>query len=195
LIPFTEFGLWILSTSLAAAIGYVIAVEDSPLRYRALVAGMYLTQPIVRAWGRVFTRTEREKPEPVEAGEGWTGDRTQWLHRLENRLREKGLGVRIGGSHDRWDLEASLGFLVAMRVTVAVVWGWTPVKRCSLRLRLPTLLGVACLLPAGIILDVAWALPLLGGLAVLSAVEATALRRVTNASLEWTTPGPEASDA
>jgi hypothetical protein len=203
LIPFTPVGLWAAIAGLAVGIGYAVAVsiaahpsreEEQPLRYRALVAGMYLTQPIVRAWGRVFTRKEREKPSPVQAGEGWTGDRERWLLHLENGLRERGLGVRIGGTHDRWDLDTSLGFLVSARITVAVVWGWTPVKRRTLRVRLPAISGIAGLAPAAI-LGVPWALPLLGGVFALSAIEAIALRRVTNSALDSTTPGPEAIDA
>ena len=203
LVPFFRVGLWVAVGSIATAVGYAVAVaiaaqpgrtEEHPVKYRSLVAAMYLTQPIVRAWGRVFTRRQRAESLPVEPSGNWTGDRERWLANLENGLRERGLGVRIGEAHDGWDLDTSIGFLVAMRVTVAVVWGWIPVKRLRLRPRLPAVIGTALLAAAGV-LGMPWALPLLGGVAAVSAVEAIMLRRVTGSVLDSTTTGTGAVDA
>ncbi|MGH2755266.1 MAG: glycosyltransferase, partial [Actinomycetota bacterium] len=197
LIPLSRFGLWAAVASVTIAIGYTIAVavaaqpnrdEPHPLRYRALVASMYLIQPVVRAWGRLVTRREREKHRTVAADESWTGNRTQWLLNLENRLREKGMGVRIGGSHDKWDLDTSLGFLVAVRISVAVLWGWTPVCRTRLRLRPAGYLVVAF---AGLsaAFGYGWQSVVLGAALVLGLFETYALRRILTRAIGDTTHG------
>jgi glycosyltransferase involved in cell wall biosynthesis len=200
--PFTSVGRWIGVTSLMLTLAYWVSVtvaahpartEPHPLRYRALVGILYLTQPIVRAWGRVFYRESFQTPPQPLATAPWTGERIHWLRRLENGLRERGLSVRIGGPHDHWDLEASLGFAVAERVTVAIVWGWTPVSRSRMRLRAPAILGagVLCLAAA---LGSAWPFPLLGGLAALATIEGVIVRRRSAAVLKLTTDG-SAGDA
>ena len=148
-------GWWIAGASLVATVSYGVLVgiaahpvrgEPHPIRYRALVALMHLSQPLVRTWGRVVTRRSRSVPQNGGNG-GWTGERDHWLIQLEQRLSADGCAIRIGGPNDDWDFEASRGLFVASRVTLAVLWGWTPVSRIRIRMRRP-----------------AYVVPMLGGL-------------------------------
>ncbi|HWL66425.1 MAG TPA: glycosyltransferase [Actinomycetota bacterium] len=195
--PFTSVGRWIGVASMILTLAYWIAVtvaahptrtEPHPLRYRTLVGFFYLSQPIVRAWGRVFYRSSVEKRGKPPAPTLWTGERIHWLRRIENGLREKDLSVRIGGPHDHWDIETSFGLTVAQRLSVAVVWGWTPVSRSRMRLRAPAIVGTAalCVIAA---LGHLWPLVLLGAWAVVAVAETILVRRHTAAVLKATTDG------
>ncbi|HEU4480602.1 MAG TPA: glycosyltransferase, partial [Actinomycetota bacterium] len=203
LAPITAIGAGVAIASLTFMLAYAAAVtvaahpgrtEPHPFRYRGLVAFFYLTQPIIRAWGRVFYRKAKTTPPQPVAPTPWTGERVQWLNNLENGLRERGLSVRIGGPHDHWDVESSIGFTVAGRLTVAIVWGWTPVSRVRMRLRAPAIVGALVLAVAGAAGNL-WALPLLGGLLALGVIEAAIVRRRMEAVLQATTDGTDLGDA
>ncbi|MFM8237737.1 MAG: glycosyltransferase [Actinomycetota bacterium] len=99
-------------------------------RLRATVGWLHVAQPFVRTWGRL--RAPRHAAHAVTA-RPWWGDRAAWLLDLERMLRAEGLGVRIGGPTDEWDLDATAGPALRTRITLAVAWGWVP--RAKVRTR------------------------------------------------------------
>jgi GT2 family glycosyltransferase len=100
-------------------------------RRRAVTAMLHLLQPVARLVGRVsydLTPWRRRGlegfrwPLPVTAvlwSERWL-DASDWLHRLDGRLRARGANVCVGGVFDRWDLEVRDGPLGAARTLLAV---------------------------------------------------------------------------
>ena len=129
--------------------------EERPLSLRWLIAFLHVAQPLVRAWGRLRAPSIREAP---TTGAGWRGDRGHWLDCIERDLTARRCRVQIGGPHASWDLDASIGPLVACRLTTAVTWGWTPIFRRRFRLRPATYLlavGGSALLAAGNMLGAA----------------------------------------
>jgi hypothetical protein len=117
----------------AAAVARSVEVprdEPKPRRLRALVAFLHIAQPLARTWGRLHTRPHRKaRPRPR-----WTGDRAGWLRSLEREMRAAGCTVRVGGHHDRWDLEARAGPLLRGRITTGVAWNWALHLRIQHRL-------------------------------------------------------------
>lgn len=111
-------------------------------RLRATVGWLHVAQPFARTWGRL--RAPRHAAHAVTA-RPWWGDRTAWLLDLERILRAEGLGIRIGGPTDTWDLAATAGPALRTRVTLAVAWGWVPRASVRTRPRLPwwTLIAAA----------------------------------------------------
>ena len=120
--------------------------EPRPLAFRALVAWMHVAQPFVRTWTRL--RTE-PLPRRMEAPSGWTGERFDWLRRLQRTMEAAGCHVRAGGPHDAWDLEASVGPLLRARVATAVTWAWVPHHRVSWRSSPLAMVGALAALGAG----------------------------------------------
>ena len=126
-----------LVTVLLAAFSAAVAVsvhvphdEPQPSRLRALVAFLHLAQPLARTWGRLQARPHR----PPRSRPVWTGDRAAWVRSLERELRAGGCAVRVGGEHDHWDLEVSVGPLLRGRITTGVAWSWVLHLRTRQRL-------------------------------------------------------------
>jgi hypothetical protein len=160
--------------------------EPSPIRYRALVTFMHLAQPLVRAWGRLVTRTpEVHQRDNLQNG-GWKGDRSHWLNQLEQRLAAAGCSVRIGDPNAQWDFDVSRGLFISYRVTLAVLWGWTPVSKIRIRLRRSALIA---LVPSAVslVLGAGWQPVVLGAALVLGLFETVATRRVLKRALLATT--------
>src|SRR6266516_2868638 len=128
----------------AAAIALTLPVpwqEPHPGGLRVLVGLLHVAQPLARAWGRL--RGEAVEPglepgfEPLAWGDG-DGDgglRAAWLLDLYRDLCGRGCTVRLGGAYDWWDLEASIGPMLACRLATAVGWSWYPLRRLALRPR------------------------------------------------------------
>jgi O-antigen biosynthesis protein len=107
--------------------------EERRWKWRALVTCLHVTQPFARAWGRLRgPRLPTMAPPPPPS---WTGDRFMWLTALERDMAARRCSVRLGGPADAWDLQASRGPVLAVRVRTAVQWGWTPQVRTALVLR------------------------------------------------------------
>jgi glycosyltransferase involved in cell wall biosynthesis len=123
------------------------AAESRPLALRLLVAGLFVVQPVARAWGRL--RGDAPDPLPDHPPPSWSGDRASWLFEIERELIRRRCSVRSGGSDADWDLRASFGPLVQCRITTAVAWRWRPIHRCVYRPRMWVLPAVA--LPVGLI--------------------------------------------
>ena len=122
---------------LAFAAGFVVlqalhgaARASRSWRLRALTAGLYLTQPLARLWGRArfgltpWRRHARSRalPRPRTVSrwtEDWRSHET-WVGLLEAALLAHGLPTRRGGEFDRWDLEVRGGLLSKIRVRTAV---------------------------------------------------------------------------
>ena len=101
------------------------------LRLRALVAGLYLAQPVARLDGRVRhgltpwrIRGGRSLALPRRRSlEVWTehGEPPDaWVRRVEDALRSAGAAFHRGGDFDRWDLHVDGGLLGAARLRIAV---------------------------------------------------------------------------
>ena len=98
---------------------------------RALTTAMHVAQPIVRLAGRLDhglsplrRRCSRRYAWPRRRttdvwSEQWA-DPTEWLERLEQRLKVSCEAVSYGGHFDRWDLEARGGPFGTARVLAAV---------------------------------------------------------------------------
>jgi glycosyltransferase involved in cell wall biosynthesis len=152
---------------LSGVLGYALAVgmaarlepdEDQRLRLRALIGFLHVAQPLARTWGRVrSSRLRFSDATPPE----WRGDRAEWLGHLERVLRCRGLVVRVPDLHAPWDIQVVYGPFVRARITTAVVWGWQPQWRVTVRPRLSVLLLVATTaalatisLPAAVVIGV-----------------------------------------
>jgi GT2 family glycosyltransferase len=97
----------------------------------ALTTCMHLMQPLARLWGRLshgLTPWRRRGPRalawpwPGTAScwsEQWVAP-SQWLERLEERLRAQQAVVLRGGDYDAWDLLVRGGFLGGTRIQVTV---------------------------------------------------------------------------
>jgi hypothetical protein len=153
--------LWLTIPALVAiatilyAAGIALAIrpspsESRPLALRLLVAGLFVVQPVARAWGRL--RGDTLDPLPDHAPPSWSGDRATWLFELERELIRRRCTVHSGGSDADWDLRASFGPLVECRITTAVAWHWRPIQRCVYRPRMwavPAVAVPALLIAAG----------------------------------------------
>jgi glycosyltransferase involved in cell wall biosynthesis len=153
--------LWLTVPALVAiatflyAVGIALAVRPSPadsrpLALRLLVAGLFVVQPLARAWGRL--RGETPDPLPQHAPPSWSGDRAGWLFEMERELIRCRFSVRSGGSDADWDLRACLGPFVQCQITTAVAWHWRPIQRCVYRPRIwmvPAVAMPALLIAAG----------------------------------------------
>jgi O-antigen biosynthesis protein len=129
----------------AAAIGVASKPprgEPRPIAFRGLVAALHIVQPLARAWGRLSRRVHSDDRTHDEA---WSGNRSEWLRALELDLARRRCVVRTGNPIDQWDLEVTVGPMVAVRVNVAVTWSWNPVYRVSIRPRITALvlIGIA----------------------------------------------------
>jgi glycosyltransferase involved in cell wall biosynthesis len=174
---------WFVSVACLAALalyaGTVAATcvpsgtEPRPLAFRALVALLHVLQPVVRLWGRITGPSlPRRQTEPV----AWRGDRQAWLTSLVRELARGGAHVVAGRPTDRFDLSVTVGPSMVMRVTTAVVWGWTPTWAATLRPRVRLLVALGTATALGVWLDPRWAILVAAGL-VLATVEAVVLRR------------------
>ena len=126
----------------AAVIALTLPVprqEAHPMALRALVGLLHVVQPLARAWGRL--RGDAVEPglepgfEPLAWGDGDGDLRAAWLLDLYRDLCGRGCTVRLGGAYDWWDLEASIGPMLACRLATAVGWSWYPLRRLALRPR------------------------------------------------------------
>jgi hypothetical protein len=149
-----------------------------------------MAQPFARTWGRMRGKAAQAPPEPAA---GWTGDRTEWLRKLQRQLSLGRCRVRPGGPHDAYDLVVSIGPLVTCRLRTAIAWSWLPRQRTDFR---PTRIALA-VLTAGIAL-VPFELPV--GLTVIAlllagiALETSLLRRATMRALRSTTAGAQSNE-
>lgn len=195
-----QLSAWWLALSAgaaAASLTYAIAIAlaAKPPRgelrrwsWRALVTFLHVAQPLVRAWGRL--RGPGLPPMPPPPPPDWTGDRLAWLTALERELARRRCSVRFAGPADAWDVQASRTPVLAVRITTAVQWGWTPQARTSLVLR-PTRLTALLLLLALVVLSgipVAVAAPVA---AAAVAVETAFLLPAARRSIDRTTSGAQ----
>jgi hypothetical protein len=190
-------GWWLAaaSASLSAVYGVAIAAsarpsrgEPSPVRYRSLVAFTHVTQPLVRAWGRVVRKPARRPQARNGHDLEWSGDRFMWLSQVEQQLAASGCRVRVGGPHDRWDLEVSRGLFVAQKLTLAILWGWTPAHARRVRLRVGAWAAVAAV-GVAFALETPWAWVLMGAGLVAVVAEGMWLRSLVSKALRTTTAG------
>jgi GT2 family glycosyltransferase len=160
---------WLVAYAMAIAVGVRPAPdEEHPVALRSLVAVLHVAQPFVRTWGRL--RAAPADPLPPSEPD-WLGDRAAWLDELRRALAKAGRTVVPGGPHDPWDLAVSAGPFVRCRLTTAVAWSWTPLRRMTWRLRPAFVIALATAAAAAI------AFPILGTLAV-AAVFLVAVREV-----------------
>jgi glycosyltransferase involved in cell wall biosynthesis len=155
------------------------------LRFRLLVAGLHIAQPLARTWGRL--RGRPCEPPPAGLPLSWRGDRAEWLSNLQGELAIAGCRVTPGGPHDTWDVRVAVGPLLSCRLTTAVAWNWLPLARARSRPSAPALvLAVPAL--------AAFALgPIIGAMTVLVFAlavgrERVRLRRAVRRAVELTTP-------
>ena len=181
-----------LSSVLAYGAGIALATtparsEPEPTRFRALVAWLHVSQPFVRAWGRL--RNKAADPLPSDPPH-WTGDRILWLQGLDRHLSEQRCVVVTASPTEPWDLEARVGPMIRLRVTAAVLWGWTPVTKLSHRPR-PVWTALVVLAAIGLGLAFSW----WAGLALVTVAaskcvhELVRLKRLARAAVERTTLG------
>jgi GT2 family glycosyltransferase len=181
----------------ATAVAFAVRpdhLEPHPVAFRALVGLLHITQPLARMSGRLRAPATRSARVSESA---WTGNRASWLTSLHQELLHRRCHVRPGTPHADYDLSASVGVLVACRVTTAVVWGWTPLHRVRYRVR-PAFwpaLGLAAALMQATRL---WGVVAYLLLSVALLVEFALLRRLVRSALASTTrcahrsePGPE----
>jgi hypothetical protein len=187
---------WLLVAPLLAAVaiigyGTVIAAaatpdrgETRPLGFRLLVALLHVIQPFVRIWSRL----RAVKPHPVRMKTSWTGNRAAWLDELARAIAARGCTVRRGGPHDWWDISVSIGPLVSYKVTTAVAWGWSPVKRSVIRARAPAIAAATAAVVLSPIAPLA-GMAVIGAAVVAAATEIVVLRHAVSRSLRATTQG------
>lgn len=181
----------ILAATILYAAGIALAVrpdsaESRPVALRFLVAGLFVMQPLARAWGRL--RGGTPDPLPKHSPPSWTGDRAGWLFEMERELIRRRCRVRSGSSDSGWDLTASVGPLVHCRITTAVAWHWRPLHRCVYRPRMwmvPAASVPAVLVMAGHPLGIIGLLVLAAGVIL----ETLLLRRRVRAVIAITTEG------
>ncbi len=105
-------------------------------------------------------------------------------------LEARRCAVRIVEPNDRWDIEVSVGLLVAARISTAVLWRWTPVARVGYRLRAG--LVVAVLIGAGLMLSgPSLGLAVLGGTVVIAAMELAIVRARVGDALRDSSAGAQ----
>jgi O-antigen biosynthesis protein len=192
LAPLSSFWLAAPMLAVGALAAYGSAVfyavrpargEPRPLAFRGLVTLMHVTQPFVRAWGRLRGPRARTAPRrPLE----WTGDRTAWLAALQDELTRRRLRSHPGDEHATWDLAISIGPFVRSQITTAVAWHWEPLFRASLRPKKLLFAGVVGSLALLFVAPIA-AAALLAALGVAAALEALLLSRGVRRLLENTT--------
>jgi hypothetical protein len=110
------------------------------------------------------------------------------LFHLRRDLAAQRCTVRLGLPNDRWDIQVSVGPLLACRITTALAWRWDPVQRVSLRARAlaPFLTGaVAAIAFRSALEGIAAASVLVGAFAL----EWLFLRRTVRGALDRTTVG------
>jgi GT2 family glycosyltransferase len=120
------------------------------LKLYGLTALLYLVQPVARLRGRLtHGLTPWRRRGASSAASPWPRTCTLWRERgrtasehltdLTQTLRQAGAAVRAGGDFDRWDLEARLGSLAAVRVLMATEehGGGRQLLRFRLRPRVP----------------------------------------------------------
>jgi GT2 family glycosyltransferase len=101
------------------------------LRWRALTLLLHLLQPLARLRGRLrHGLTPWRRRGGARLGRPWPRTVAVWrqqgraaaehLAAIRDALRDAGAAVRHGGDFDRWDLEARLGTLGAVRVLLAI---------------------------------------------------------------------------
>jgi len=129
LVPAAVAALLVVFAAAVARSVNVPRDEPRPHALRALVAFLHVAQPLARTWGRLRARPHRVP----HLRPTWTGDRAGWLRNLERELPAAGYAVRVGGQHDRWDLEVSIGLLLRGRITIGVAWSWVPHLRIQQR--------------------------------------------------------------
>jgi glycosyltransferase involved in cell wall biosynthesis/exo-beta-1,3-glucanase (GH17 family) len=159
----TPAGWALTAAALTALLGYAAVVsvaarpprdEPRPLAWRALVTFFHVAQPLVRAWGRLRGPGLPARGSAVPSH--WSGDRLAWLTALERELARRGCSVAAAGPDGAYDLQVSRGPVLAVRVSTAVQWGWTPQVRTAVRLR-PLRLAVLLLAAAVAAVTVHWA--------------------------------------
>jgi glycosyltransferase involved in cell wall biosynthesis len=193
-------GIWPLATMAAIvgmlALGGAIAatakpspVETKPLKYRLLVGAMYVLQPFVRTWGRLRAPRHAAVSSPWKP---WNGDRSSWLRSLSGALTARRASVSIGGPNDAWDLEVTIGPLVAYRLTTAVLWGWTPVVKRRIHARLHGLV-LAVLVTGVTVIEPGLGAILAAILAATCIAEVWFLKRALDQAIEGTTEEARAS--
>jgi len=187
---------WLLLSAgvLSGVAGYALLVaagvavprdEPRPAALRLLVTLLHLAQPFARAWGRLTGHPL----DPARAPQAqWSGDRLDWLRRLEVALRSRRCAVAAGSPYDAWDLRAAAGPLLCARIGTAVLWRWEPAYRVWLRPR-GGLVGLGAAVAAVAVAAPAAAWAAAAGAAALVALEASVLRRRVRAALAATTRG------
>jgi hypothetical protein len=139
---------------------------------------------VARAWGGLCATPL--PPLPVAAH---AGDRQGWVDALHVALAGQRCHVRRGGAHDRHDLRATAGPLLACRLTTGLRWGSTPVLTLRTRPRAGACVALAALLAVSVsgavVLPVLSMAVLAGGLLVERAV----LRRRLARAVALTQPG------
>jgi O-antigen biosynthesis protein len=99
-------------------------------RDRALIALLFLTQPLARLAGRIPQRLANWLPSPLRLAfpaprtcstwsEHWRSAEAR-LYALETELRDRGAIVLRGGDFDRWDLQVGVGIFGWARMRVAI---------------------------------------------------------------------------
>lgn len=153
LAPFAPVSLAVATGAVAVVGGYAAAVfaaarpdpgQRAPLAWRALVAFLHVVQPLVRAWGRL--RGPGLPPLPPPCAPEWSGDRLAWLRVLARELSGRSCTVRFPAPGESWDMQVSVGPLLAARLWTAVQWGWTPRVRLRLVIRRLRLIALGLVL-------------------------------------------------
>jgi GT2 family glycosyltransferase len=116
-------------------------------RDRALIALLFLTQPLARLAGRIPQRLGHWMPSTPRLALPAPRSRSTWsehwraagarLGTLESELREHGARVRRGGAFDRWDLEVGSGSFgwACLRMAIEEHGAGRQLVRCYLRPR------------------------------------------------------------
>ena len=157
--------------------------HGSRLRFRATVALLHLTQPLVRLWGRYHRnavtplpqRTMPALPQPVRRVDSHTvlfpatRDRADVAADLVAGLRSAGLRLRPANAWDDVDARIVASTLVAGELaTASHPQGWQQLRLLG-RLRLRRLVILAVLV--GVLIPLAW--PLAAGLGIAACAEVT----------------------
>ena len=135
IVPVLALGATLAQACLAAA--RVVEVPGTRrslvprLKYRAMIALLYLVQPAARLWGRIRTgltpwRARGRAPLAVPRGgrvafwsESWRPSEER-IRDVETALKKSGCSVLHGGSFDRWDLEVRWGRFGSARLLMAI---------------------------------------------------------------------------
>jgi GT2 family glycosyltransferase len=138
LLAFPLLGLAVVASVAQALLGAArVSLTNAPYRgaagicARALIAYLYLLQPLARLVGRVRNGLGPwRQPNRRRYGPPWPQTCSLWSERwqpadarlraLEAAIRDEGAVVLRGGAWDRWDLEARGGLLGTARLRMAV---------------------------------------------------------------------------